>query len=75
MLKFDIANAYLKQAELLFQFKYLNLVLFIRDSHMQKNIASILFLLIICIGLNSCGTKGPLYIPEKQYPQDTPTNK
>jgi predicted small lipoprotein YifL len=22
--------------------------------------------------LSACGTKGPLYIPEQQYPQDTP---
>ncbi|MES2013722.1 MAG: lipoprotein, partial [Pseudomonadota bacterium] len=22
-----------------------------------------------------CGTKGPLYIPERQYPQDTPAKK
>jgi predicted small lipoprotein YifL len=22
--------------------------------------------------LAACGTKGPLYIPEQQYPQDTP---
>ncbi len=39
---------------------------------MHKNIVSMLFLLTVCIGLNSCGTKGPLYIPEKQYPQETP---
>ena len=39
---------------------------------MQKNTVRILLLLAICFLLNSCGTKGPLYIPEKQYPQDAP---
>ena len=28
-----------------------------------------LFLLAISLSLNSCGTKGPLYIPEEKYPQ------
>jgi predicted small lipoprotein YifL len=34
-------------------------------------------LLLATIGstLNGCGTKGPLYIPEKQYPQETPAKK
>jgi len=27
--------------------------------------------LVICFSLNACGIKGPLYIPEKQYPQNT----
>lgn len=26
--------------------------------------------LILCFATVACGTKGPLYIPEKQYPQD-----
>ena len=26
-------------------------------------------ILIICYLLGSCGTKGPLYIPEEKYPQ------
>jgi len=26
----------------------------------------------LLILLTACGTKGPLYIPEQQYPQDTP---
>jgi len=29
----------------------------------------IFYLLAISILLNSCGTKGPLYIPEDKYPQ------
>jgi predicted small lipoprotein YifL len=44
--------------------------------YMQKNTHWILirlFLLVaICGALNGCGTKGPLYIPEQQYPQETP---
>lgn len=40
---------------------------------MQKNTARILFLLAVCYTLNSCGIKGPLYIPEHRYPQETPT--
>ncbi|HEY8117798.1 MAG TPA: lipoprotein [Methylophilaceae bacterium] len=31
----------------------------------------ITILLLTGLILSSCGTKGPLYIPEKQYPQDT----
>ncbi len=26
-------------------------------------------ILILCLTLASCGTKGPLYIPEEKYPQ------
>jgi predicted small lipoprotein YifL len=29
-------------------------------------------LFIVVMLLTACGTKGPLYIPEQQYPQDTP---
>ena len=29
----------------------------------------ILYLLTTSILLNSCGTKGPLYVPEEKYPQ------
>lgn len=43
---------------------------------MQKNtthlLIRLLLLFMICPVLNSCGTKGPLYLPEKQYPQETP---
>lgn len=26
---------------------------------------------LLCLMLSACGTKGPLYIPEQQYPQDS----
>ncbi|NOT65756.1 MAG: lipoprotein [Methylotenera sp.] len=42
---------------------------------MQKNAAHLFFLAVICCTLSGCGTKGPLYIPEQQYPQDTSTSK
>ena len=29
----------------------------------------IFYLLVISLLINSCGTKGPLYIPEEKYPQ------
>ena len=29
-----------------------------------------LLIILACLTLNACGTKGPLYIPERQYPQD-----
>jgi predicted small lipoprotein YifL len=29
----------------------------------------IFYLLSISLFINSCGTKGPLYIPEEKYPQ------
>lgn len=25
--------------------------------------------ILICLTITACGTKGPLYIPEQQYPQ------
>lgn len=30
------------------------------------------FSALICLTLVSCGTKGDLYIPERQYPQPAP---
>ncbi|HOY70464.1 MAG TPA: lipoprotein [Methylotenera sp.] len=35
------------------------------------------FLLAVafCLCLSACGTKGPLYIPEQQYPQPADTSK
>ncbi|MES2181376.1 MAG: lipoprotein [Pseudomonadota bacterium] len=33
----------------------------------------LLIIVTMTMLLAACGTKGPLYIPEKQYPQDTPT--
>ncbi|TFW72607.1 hypothetical protein C3Y98_03110 [Methylotenera oryzisoli] len=35
----------------------------------------IIFLLILSSALSACGTKGPLYIPEKAYPQPTTPSK
>ena len=29
----------------------------------------ILLILLASLGLAACGSKGPLYLPEKQYPQ------
>jgi len=40
---------------------------------MQKYTARAFLFLAICLVLNSCGTKGALYLPERQYPQDTAT--
>ncbi|MBC7787367.1 MAG: lipoprotein [Methylophilaceae bacterium] len=30
-----------------------------------------LLAVLISLGLTACGTKGPLYIPEQRYPQDS----
>ena len=30
---------------------------------------SIIFLILISLMLTACGAKGPLYLPEKRYPQ------
>jgi predicted small lipoprotein YifL len=38
---------------------------------MKTKIVRLFLLAAICCMLNGCGTKGPLYIPEQQYPQDT----
>lgn len=29
----------------------------------------ILLSIVLCLAVTACGAKGPLYIPEKQYPQ------
>jgi predicted small lipoprotein YifL len=42
---------------------------------MQKLTKKMLLLVATCLILNACGTKGPLYIPEQQYPQSTQTSK
>ena len=39
---------------------------------MQIHFIRLLLFITIFFALNGCGTKGPLYIPEKQYPQTTP---
>jgi predicted small lipoprotein YifL len=35
----------------------------------------ILFLILISLILSACGTKGPLYLPEKRYPQPQQESK
>jgi predicted small lipoprotein YifL len=42
---------------------------------MQKITAHIFLLATVCCLLNSCGTKGALYIPEQRYPQPAATNQ
>lgn len=42
---------------------------------MHKNTIRVLLFLSMCFTLNACGTKGPLYIPEQEYPQSTQANK
>lgn len=32
----------------------------------------ILLSIILCLTVTACGAKGPLYLPEKQYPQGNP---
>lgn len=36
---------------------------------MHKNIVYLFLLAALCAVASGCGTKGPLYIPEQQYPQ------
>jgi predicted small lipoprotein YifL len=45
------------------------------SSLMQKLTKKMMLLLATCLFLNACGTKGPLYIPEQQYPQPTKAAK
>lgn len=42
---------------------------------MSKNTIHILLFISLCFVLNGCGTKGPLYIPEQEYPQTAQANK
>jgi predicted small lipoprotein YifL len=42
---------------------------------MQKHTKKMLLLLATSLILSACGTKGPLYIPEQQYPQPTKATK
>lgn len=37
---------------------------------MRDVCAKLAYLSLLCVMLSACGTKGPLYIPEQQYPQD-----
>lgn len=39
---------------------------------MRNFYAKAAYLSLMLMLLSACGTKGPLYIPEQQYPQDTP---
>lgn len=32
----------------------------------------ILLTILLCLTVTACGSKGPLYLPEKQYPQGNP---
>jgi len=32
----------------------------------------ILLSIVLCLTVTACGSKGPLYLPEKQYPQGNP---
>ncbi|MDR2220321.1 MAG: lipoprotein [Methylobacillus sp.] len=32
----------------------------------------VLLCLVLALTMTACGSKGPLYIPEKQYPQGNP---
>jgi predicted small lipoprotein YifL len=38
---------------------------------MQRATNTLVLVLIVSFTMNACGTKGPLYIPEQRYPQDT----
>ncbi|CAN4273919.1 COG5567 Predicted small periplasmic lipoprotein [Methylophilaceae bacterium] len=41
---------------------------------MQKIRVTLLLAMLVFSSLSGCGTKGPLYIPERQYPQPSTTN-
>jgi len=41
---------------------------------MQKIRVVLLLATLVFSALTGCGTKGPLYIPERQYPQPSTTN-
>jgi predicted small lipoprotein YifL len=41
---------------------------------MQRFLLKCLSLALLTTTLSACGTKGPLYIPEQRYPQETPQN-
>lgn len=50
----------------------INVLNCLENNSMQKiTLRTLLFLTFVII-LNGCGTKGPLYLPEKKYPQETP---
>ncbi|MEI7917034.1 MAG: lipoprotein [Methylophilaceae bacterium] len=37
---------------------------------MGKLIIALLWSLVLTLAMSACGIKGPLYIPEKKYPQN-----
>ncbi len=45
------------------------------SKYMNKYSVRVLLFLAMCFSLNACGTKGPLYIPEQEYPQAAQANK
>ncbi len=42
---------------------------------MQKKSSAFFYAMLIGFVLYGCGTKGPLYIPEQQYPQATSNDR
>ena len=38
-------------------------------------VAGLVYILMSCVVLVGCGTKGPLYIPEQRYPQVAKTQQ
>jgi predicted small lipoprotein YifL len=48
-------------------------VKFLKDEGgvMQKIGVTLLLAMLVFCALSGCGTKGPLYLPERQYPQPT----
>lgn len=45
------------------------------STYREAKVRAILIGIILCLTLSACGTKGPLYLPEKQYPQPSSTTK
>jgi predicted small lipoprotein YifL len=41
---------------------------------MQNFLLKCISLAILMTTISACGTKGPLYIPEQRYPQETQQN-
>ena len=43
---------------------------FNRELKVSKLIIALLWSLVLTLAISACGIKGPLYIPEKKYPQN-----
>ena len=43
---------------------------FNRGLKVSKLIIALLWSLVLTLAISACGIKGPLYIPEKKYPQN-----